>query len=108
MLAEAARCIASGAVGAQAALLRREGLYSAQLTSWRRASDAGELAGLSARKRGPKAKVVDARDTKLIAMAREMERLRKRAERAEGLVAFQKKVSELLGIHFEAPPDSTS
>ena len=33
--------------GARGALLRREGLYSSHLTEWRRARDAGALAGLT-------------------------------------------------------------
>ena len=46
---EADGCKTPGAVGA---LLRREGLYSSHLATWRAARDRGELAGL-ARKRGP-------------------------------------------------------
>jgi transposase-like protein len=36
------------------AMLRREGLYSSHLTTWRRARERGELKGLDARPRGPK------------------------------------------------------
>jgi transposase-like protein len=108
VLADAAKCVASGEVGALAAMLRREGLYSSQLSSWRVASQAGELAGLSPRKRGPKAKVVDARDAKIAALERENERFRKRAERAEALVELQKKVAELLGNHLDELPKRTS
>src|SRR5690606_37028925 len=45
--------------GEQGALLRREGLYSSHLVEWRRARDAGEFAGLTPRKRGPKAQATD-------------------------------------------------
>jgi len=42
---------APGQVGA---LLRREGLYSSHLTTWRKQREAGSLAALGAKKRGPK------------------------------------------------------
>jgi hypothetical protein len=45
--------------------LRREGLYSSHLVEWRRARDAGELAGLTPRKRGPKAQATDVTAQKL-------------------------------------------
>src|SRR5437899_4607000 len=46
---EADGCKTPGAVGA---LLRREGLYSSHLTTWRAARERGELAG-APKKRGP-------------------------------------------------------
>src|SRR5438094_9837107 len=48
---EADRCTKPGEIGA---LLRREGLYSSHLVTWRAARDRGELEGLSPKKRGPK------------------------------------------------------
>jgi len=42
----------SGQIGA---LLRREGLYSSHLTTWRRQRDNGAIAALSPKKRGRKA-----------------------------------------------------
>src|SRR5436190_19571994 len=57
---EAEACKAAGEVGA---LLRREGLYSSHLTTWRAARDRGELApGATAKKRGPQATAPDPRD----------------------------------------------
>jgi hypothetical protein len=41
--------------GAVGELLRREGLYSSHLVTWRRERDAGEHAGLTPKKRGRKA-----------------------------------------------------
>ena len=78
-------------------MLRREGLYSSHLATWRAARSRGELAGLAPRARGPKAKPVDPRDKKLIEQAREITRLQARLERAEGLIELQKKVAQLLG-----------
>jgi len=57
---EAEACKGPGEIGA---LLRREGLYSSHLTTWRQARDRGELApGAATKKRGPKAAPVDPRD----------------------------------------------
>ena len=99
VLREADRCKKPGEIGA---LLRREGLYSSQLSAWRAARDRGELGGQGIRKRGPEPKAPDPSAIRIAQLERENERLRKRAERAEALVEVQKKLSELLGI--ELPP----
>lgn len=96
---EADRCTKPGEIGA---LLRREGLYSSLLTTWRAARERGELEGLSPKKRGPKATPPDPRDKKLAEQEREITRLRQRAERAEALVELQKKVAALLGTPLES------
>jgi transposase len=90
---EADGCKTPGAVGA---LLRREGLYSSHLTTWRAARERGELAGASM-KRGPARRVADPRDKRITDLERESTRWRKRAERAEALVELQKQVAALLG-----------
>jgi transposase-like protein len=95
VLREADRCTKPGELSA---LLRREGLYSSHLSTWRAARQRGELAGLTPRARGPKAKPVDPRDRKIAELERETRRLQARLERAEGLIAVQKKVAQLLGI----------
>ena len=59
---EADRCTEPGEVGA---LLRREGLYSSQLTNWRRARDQGQLAALN-RKSGMCQRIWDRRLDKLV------------------------------------------
>ena len=95
---EAAACKAPGAVGA---LLRREGLYSSHLTTWRAARERGELAG-AAKKRGPAPRVTDARDKVIAEQVLELTRWKHRAERAEALVEVQKKLAALL----ETPLDT--
>ena len=95
VLREADGCTKPGELGG---LLRREGLYSSHVAAWRAARRRGELAGLTPRTRGPKAKPADPRDRRLAEQAREIQRLRARIERAEGLIEVQKKVSQLLGI----------
>jgi transposase len=95
VLREADRCTKPGELNA---LLRREGLYSSHLATWRAARSRGELAGLAPRARGPQAKPFDPRDKKIAELERETRRLQARLERAEGLIAVQKKVAQLLGI----------
>jgi transposase-like protein len=97
---EADGCKTPGAVGA---LLRREGLYSSHLTTWRAARERGELAG-APKKRGPVRRVADPRDTKLAEQAREISRWQQRAARAEALVALQKQVAALLGTPLTGEP----
>jgi transposase len=96
---EADRCTKPGEIGA---LLRREGLYSSHLVTWRAARDRGELEGLSPKKRGPKVAPPDPRDKKIAEQEREIARWQKRAERAEAFVEVQKKVAALLGTPFES------
>jgi transposase len=90
-------CSGRGELGA---LLRREGLYSSHLTQWRKQRERGERQGLS-RKRGPSPKQRHPLTDKVKVLERENARLKLRAERAEGLVELQKKVSEILGIELK-------
>jgi transposase len=90
---EADGCKTPGAVGA---LLRREGLYSSHLATWRAARERGALVGTQS-KRGPAHRVTDSRDKVIADQAREITRWKYRAERAEALVEVQKKVAALLG-----------
>lgn len=98
VLKRAEGCKSFGSLGA---MLRAEGLYSSHLATWRRQRDAGELAGLTPKKRGRKRAEVDARDRKIAELQRENARLSARAERAEALVDLQKKVASLLGTPLE-------
>lgn len=97
---EADACKTAGAIGA---LLRREGLYSSHLTTWRSARERGELAG-TPKKRGPARRVVDPRDKRITELERENARWQKRAERAEALVELQKQVAALLGTPLTTEP----
>ena len=97
ILRKADACKGDGDVGA---LLRREGLYSSQLAAWRRQRDEIAKAGLKARKRGPKGKVVDPQVKQL---KRENARLKRRLERVELMLTIQKKASEMLGIPLNQP-----
>jgi len=79
MLQEAERC-APGGLGA---LLRREGLYSSHLTTWRKQREAGSLAALTAKKRGPK---VDAWSEELARLKRENAKLQAKLQRADLII----------------------
>jgi transposase-like protein len=95
VLREADRCKQPGEIGA---LLRREGLYWSSLSTWRKQRESGELAGLKGKRRGPKRREKNPLADRIRELERENARLKRRAERAEGIVELQKKVSEILGI----------
>ena len=95
ILRNADTCTRPGALGA---LLRREGLYSSHLVTWRRQREHG----LTPNTRGRKKMAVDPRVKKL---EQENRRLRRRLQKAEALLAFQKKVSELLQIPLTPMPN---
>ena len=92
ILREVDTCRASGEIGA---LLRREGLYSSHLTTWRRQRQRGELDGLSPQKRGPK---TNPQSVELARLQGENTRLRERLRKAELIIEVQKKVSQILGV----------
>ena len=89
---EADQCTERGQIGA---LLRREGLYSSQLATWRRQRDAGGLQALKPKKRGRKASR-DTHEVENAALRRENERLQKQLEQAELIIGAQKKLAEAL------------
>ena len=91
--------------GAVTALLRREGLYSSHLTSWRRQRDAGQF-GKTPKKRGPVPVPPDPRDKQIADLARSLRKAEARADRYERLCALQKTVSELFGIPLETEDES--
>ncbi len=90
ILEEADQCGRTGQIGA---LLRREGLYSSHLTTWRRQRATGQLAGLSPKKRGRKK---DEQMVEIAILGKENERLRAQLAQAELIITAQKKLSEAL------------
>lgn len=103
ILAEADSCTKAGELGA---LLRREGLYSSHLAAWRTARDRGALAGNGMRKRGPKAKPVDASAKRIAELERENRRLLRKLERADAMLELQKKAAALLSLPDPSDGDS--
>jgi transposase-like protein len=94
ILQEADACSRRGDLGA---LLRREGLYSSHLVTWRRIRDAG----LAPKKRGPAPREPNPLAKRVAELEREAARWKARAVQAEGLVAVQKKVADLLGYKLD-------
>jgi len=92
VLTEADKCSKSGEIGA---LLRREGLHSSHLSTWRSQRRDGTLKALG-RKRGPKPKHT-AGQVEVEKLRRENERLRERLRKAEKIIEVQKKLAEVLG-----------
>jgi len=89
ILAEMDSCTEAGQIGS---ILRREGLYSSHLTTWRRQRDRGELTGSQGRPAKPEA------EQELTRLRQENERLKQRLAQAEAIIAVQKKVSQLIGL----------
>jgi transposase len=102
ILAEADRCQGPGELGA---LLRREGLYSSHLSTWRMQRESGALDALQPKKRGRKGRPKDPLREELECLRRENQRLMQRLKQAETIIEVQKKVSEILGITLTPPPD---
>jgi transposase-like protein len=88
--------------GARGELLRREGLYSSHLITWRRQRDEGALTALEPKKRGRKAKRRDPLVVENEQLRRELAKVRHRLEQAEVIIEVQKKVSQILGIPLNA------
>lgn len=86
-------------------ILRREGLYSSHLCTWRRHRTEGMKAGLMPKKRGKKARQ-DPLDAEIQRLRRENDLLQRRLKDAELIIEFQKKVSQILEIPLRDPPAS--
>jgi len=95
-------CTEPGSLGA---LLRREGLYSSNLTAWRRQRDEGVRSALTPRKRGRKGTVSHPLIRENEELRKANERLTRRLQQAELIIDVQKKVSQMLGIPRSAPED---
>jgi len=95
ILAEADRCSQPGELGV---LLRREGLYSSNLTTWRRQKEKGLLQAMSPKKRGRKHKEKNPLASRVARLEKENRRLEQKLKQAELIIEAQKKMSEILGI----------
>ena len=99
--------IASGERGVLQAMMRREGIYSSHLSTWRRQLGAGGEAGLASRKPGRKPKL-DATGRALLAVTKERDQLARKLRVANALIDLQKKAHELLGLTLPEPPEDES
>ena len=74
-------------------ILRREGLYSSLITTWRRQRNEGALEAMNQKKRGPKGNKLTHENQRL---REQNARLEERLESLEELVSAQGRVSALL------------
>lgn len=92
-------CTEPGSLGA---LLRREGLYHSNLTTWRLRRDKGILSGLAPKKRGRKEMKQNPLQSEVNQLRKENERLKNRLKQAEIIIDVQKKVSQMLNVPLES------
>ena len=88
-------CTKPGEVGA---LMRREGVYSSSLSTWRRQREAADLAALAPQKRGPKADPARIDAQHIAQLTRERDHLRVELDKAQLVIEVQKKVTALLDL----------
>jgi transposase-like protein len=102
VLEQADRLSESGAIGA---LLRRAGLYSSHLSTWRREREAGALEALS-RRRGRRAKLTS-EQKRMAALEAENAQLKRGLEQARPLIEVPKKLCTRLGLPTAAGEERT-
>ena len=83
----------AAASGEKGSILRREGLYSSLISEWRRARDAGALAGLKQPRGRPAA---DPRDAEIARLRKEKAKLEKELATSRFVVEVQSKLQALL------------
>ncbi len=93
ILEAADRCTRPGEVGA---LMRREGVYSSSLSTWRRQREAGDLAALAPQRRGPKIPANRAEMLQIAQLTRERDGLKRELDKAMLVIGVQKKLATLL------------
>ncbi len=105
ILQEVDACTGHGEIGA---LLRREGLYSSLLSTWRQQRDQGQANGLRPKKRGRKKQPVNPLAKRVAELERKNRRLDEELRHAKIIIDVQKKVSGLLGMPLkESETDET-
>ena len=104
ILEAADRCTQPGEIGA---LLRKEGIYSSHLSTWRRQRAADERAALEPQKRGPKADPAQAEDRRVLQLTQENDRLRRKLAQANAIIDVQKKLCALLGLPTDETPNES-
>lgn len=95
ILQAADRCTQPGEIGA---LMRREGVYSSSLSTWRRQREAADLAALAPQQRGPKADPSRADAQQIAQLTRERDKLQSQLDKANLVIEVQKKVGALLAL----------
>jgi transposase-like protein len=90
--------------GERGALLRREGLYSSHIDTWRKLRDGGGLGALEPKKRGRRAKQRNVLEPEVQRLRRENARLQRKLKQAETIIEIQKKVAQALN-ELETPEE---
>jgi transposase-like protein len=80
--------------GSMGEILRREGLYARQVTSWKRDLEEA-IAGFKSKKRGPKADSTIPIRKEKEQLERQNRRLREELRQARLIIAAQKKIAEM-------------
>ncbi len=99
---QADQCQHPGEIGA---LLRREGLYSSHLSTWRRQRREGMLQRLSPQQRGPKPNAAAAEQREIARLQKQVSKLERELEKAHTIIDVQKKLSAMLST---LPKDESS
>jgi transposase-like protein len=89
-------------------LLRKEGLYSSNLTTWRKQRDKGLLEAMTPKKRGRKKVEKNPLAQEVARLQGDNERLKKKLKQAETIIEVQKKISQILGISQDHDEESIS
>jgi len=105
ILREAEGCREQGRVGT---LLRREGLYSSHLITWRRQAEKGTLEALSPKKRGPKEKKPDPSLRRIAELEKATQKLEHKLRQAELIIAAQKKIAEIFQMSLDPKEEKNS
>lgn len=105
ILEEADGCDKLGQIGV---LLRREGLYSSNLSSWRKQRQKGLLQAMSPQRRGRKQKERNPLSQQVARLEKENQRLKEKLTKAEAIIDVQKKISDILGISQDQEDGSKS
>ena len=103
ILEAADRCTQPGEIGA---LLRKEGIYSSHLTTWRRQRAADERAALAPQPRGRKADPARSEERRMGRLTQENDRLRRQLAQAHAIIDVQKKLCALLGLPADGTPSA--
>ena len=102
ILEAADRCTKPGEIGA---LMRREGVYSSSLSTWRRQREAADLAALAPVKRGPKPDAHRAEALHIAQLTRERDNFKLRLDKALMVIDVQKKTCSLAGNSMDVNGD---
>jgi transposase len=92
----------AAAPGMQGSVLRREGIYSSQLSTWRRQQKRGDLDAANLNARKERTAAAGASAVRIAQLESEVRKLRRHVARAELIGEIQKKTARHLGMDLES------